>query len=131
MDCLKEAVRVLRAAGDATRIRILAALGVRPLCVCELVSLVDVGQPAVSRHLSLLEAAGLVESVRDGRWVDYRLCEDAESAFAKGILREVRALTACDEKAAEIVERARAVDRLTLRASVRDRCVPEPTDKQG
>jgi DNA-binding transcriptional ArsR family regulator len=130
MDGLDSAVRMLRAAGDATRLRILAGLSVRPLCVCELVSLVEVGQPAVSRHLGLLEAAGLVESCRDGRWVEYRLAVHSEAGsdadFGGALLREIRALAVRDPAARALIERAGAADRHALREAVRDRCRPEP-----
>ena len=132
MDGMKSAVRALRAAGDPTRLRILAALGVRPLCVCELVSLVDVGQPAVSRHLGLLEAAGLVDSDRQGRWVTYRLAEieagEPLAGFAAGLLREVQEFAARDPAATELIERARTADRHALREAAKGRCIPEPAD---
>jgi len=70
---LVDIVRIGKALSDRTRIRILAALGVKDLCVCELTELVGPGQPAVSRHLGILRDAGLVEDVRDGKWVNYSL----------------------------------------------------------
>ena len=123
-----DAVRALRAAGDGTRLRILAALSVRPLCVCELVSLVDVGQPAVSRHLGLLEAAGLVASVRDGRWVEYRLSVAGPRTFEGGLLRGIAGLATVEPDLIELLKAARKADRRTLRDQVRESCKPEPRD---
>jgi ArsR family transcriptional regulator len=123
-----DAVRALRAAGDGTRLRILAALSVRPLCVCELVSLVDVGQPAVSRHLGLLEAAGLVASVRDGRWVEYRLSVAGPRTFVGGLLRGIAGLATVESDLIELLEAARKADRRTLRDQARESCKPEPGD---
>ena len=122
------AVRALRATGDGTRLRILAALSVRPLCVCELVSLVDVGQPAVSRHLGVLEAAGLVAGVRDGRWIEYRLAVAGPRTFVGGLLRGIAGLATTDAELIEVLKAARTADRRLLRDQSRDRCKPGPND---
>src|SRR6185369_9753018 len=68
-----QAVEVLRAAGEPTRLRILALLSHEELAVLELCRVLDQSQPRVSRHLKLLAEAGLVERFPDGAWVFYRL----------------------------------------------------------
>jgi ArsR family transcriptional regulator len=68
-----QAVDVLRAAGEPTRLRILALLDHEELAVLELCRVLDQSQPRVSRHLKLLAEAGLVERFPDGAWVFYRL----------------------------------------------------------
>jgi ubiquinone/menaquinone biosynthesis C-methylase UbiE len=68
-----QAVDVLRAAGEPTRLRILALLAHEELAVLELCRVLDQSQPRVSRHLKLLAEAGLVERFPDGAWVFYRL----------------------------------------------------------
>jgi len=68
-----QAVEVLRAAGEPTRLRILALLAREELAVLELARILDQSQPRVSRHLKLLADAGLVERFPDGAWVFYRL----------------------------------------------------------
>lgn len=69
----RQAVDVLRAAGEPTRLRILALLEREELAVLELCRVLDQSQPRVSRHLKLLAEAGLVERFPDGAWVFYRL----------------------------------------------------------
>lgn len=69
----KQAVDVLRAAGEPTRLRILALLEREELAVLEICRVLDQSQPRVSRHLKLLAEAGLVERFPDGAWVFYRL----------------------------------------------------------
>ncbi|WP_397399881.1 ArsR/SmtB family transcription factor [Phenylobacterium sp.] len=66
-------VEVLRAAGESSRLRILALLAREELAVLELCRVLDQSQPRVSRHLKLLAEAGLVERFPDGAWVFYRL----------------------------------------------------------
>ena len=66
-------VEALRAAGEPTRLRILALLAREELAVMELCQILDQSQPRVSRHLKLLAEAGLIERFPDGAWVFYRL----------------------------------------------------------
>ncbi|MGZ3304388.1 MAG: ArsR/SmtB family transcription factor [Asticcacaulis sp.] len=63
----------LKAAGEATRLRLLRLLAHEELSVMELVSILDQSQPRISRHLKLLNEAGLIERFPDGAWVFYRL----------------------------------------------------------
>ena len=75
-----QAVEVLRAAGEPTRLRILALLAREELAVLELCRVLDQSQPRVSRHLKLLAEAGLVERFPDGAWVFYRLTAAGQAA---------------------------------------------------
>jgi ArsR family transcriptional regulator len=74
-----QAVEVLRAAGEPTRLRILALLEREELAVLELCRVLDQSQPRVSRHLKLLAEAGLVERFPDGAWVFYRLVSGGDA----------------------------------------------------
>jgi ArsR family transcriptional regulator len=69
----QQAVDVLRAAGEPSRLRILALLAHEELAVMELSQILDQSQPRVSRHLKLLTEAGLVERFPDGAWMFYRM----------------------------------------------------------
>ena len=69
----QQAVEMLRASGEPTRLRILASLAREELAVMELSQILDQSQPRVSRHLKLLTEAGLVERFPDGAWMFYRL----------------------------------------------------------
>ncbi|MCX7587326.1 ArsR/SmtB family transcription factor [Phenylobacterium sp. 58.2.17] len=74
-----QAVEILRAAGEPTRLRILALLSTEELAVLELCRVLDQSQPRVSRHLKLLAEAGLVERFPDGAWVFYRLVTSGDA----------------------------------------------------
>src|SRR3981189_3317927 len=65
----------LKAAGEATRLRILALLGEAELTVSDLTDILRQSQPRISRHLKLLAEAGLVERFREGSWAFFRLGE--------------------------------------------------------
>src|SRR3954467_7432266 len=66
---------VLRAAGEGTRLRILALLAEAELTVSDLTEILRQSQPRISRHLRLLAAAGLVDRFREGSWAFFRLGE--------------------------------------------------------
>jgi len=72
---MKEALRVFRALADETRVRLLYALRHGELCVCQLIELTGLSPSTVSKHLSILRDAGLLDSRKEGRWVYYRLAD--------------------------------------------------------
>jgi ArsR family transcriptional regulator len=89
-----QAVEILRAAGEPTRLRILALLEREELAVLELCRVLDQSQPRVSRHLKLLAEAGLVERFPDGAWVFYRLVSGGE---AQALIRQLLDLIDADD----------------------------------
>jgi ArsR family transcriptional regulator len=70
---LEEKARILKAMGHPTRLRLVEELGNGERCVCELVAAVGADFPSVSKHLSVLKQAGLVEDDKRGQQVFYRL----------------------------------------------------------
>jgi ubiquinone/menaquinone biosynthesis C-methylase UbiE/DNA-binding transcriptional ArsR family regulator len=80
----------LKAAAEATRLRILALLGGAELTVKDLTAILGQSQPRISRHLRLLAEAGLIDRYPEGAWVFYRLTEkDAGRGFVRGLLERV------------------------------------------
>ena len=77
-----QAIEILRAAGEPSRLRILALLARGELAVMELSHILDQSQPRVSRHLKLLTEAGLIERFPDGAWVFYRVTEAGDARRA-------------------------------------------------
>ena len=71
-----QTVDALRAAGEPTRLRVLALLSAEELSVMELSRVLDQSQPRVSRHLKLMTDAGLIERFPDGARVFYRISAD-------------------------------------------------------
>ncbi len=72
---IEHAVEYLRAAGEATRLRILSLLSLGDLAVGELVQILGQSQPRLSHHLKVLASAGLVERLPEGAWVFYRAAQ--------------------------------------------------------
>jgi ArsR family transcriptional regulator len=100
-----QAVEVLRAAGEPTRLRILALLSREELAVLELTRILGQSQPRVSRHLKILAEAGLVERFPDGAWVFYRLAGGVEArALADQAIGMIASLDAVLLRDAERLE---------------------------
>ena len=111
-----QAVAVLRAAAEPSRLRILSLLAREELAVLELCRVLGQSQPRVSRHLKLMADGGLVERFPDGAWVFYRLTgEPAVRALIEAALALVSDRDTVRERDAERLalvgdERARQAD---------------------
>ena len=75
MTGLDDILAGLKAAGEGTRFRLLALFTKAELTVSEVTQILRQSQPRVSRHLKLMSDAGLIERIREGTWVFYRLSE--------------------------------------------------------
>jgi ArsR family transcriptional regulator len=82
---LESAATAFAALGDPIRLRILGELAGGPRCVCELLERVGAAPNLVSYHLRVLRESGVVVATRRGRWVDYRLVEDALAGLRAAI----------------------------------------------
>lgn len=94
VDDLQPVSRLFKALGDETRLKIVALLAHGELCVCHVEAALALSQPAVSRHLSVLRAAGVVEAHRNGTWVYYRLARQQDAASARQLEAVVAAFRA-------------------------------------
>lgn len=77
---LDDTVNLLRAAGETTRMRLLALLSEADLTVTDLIEILGQSQPRISRHLRLLAEAGLLERYQEGAWAYFRAAEDGSGA---------------------------------------------------
>ncbi len=78
------------ALSDSSRVRVVMALRERPeLCVCQIIELLKLSPATVSRHMSVLKQGRLVESRKEGRWVYYRLSDEAPSELLRWLEREL------------------------------------------
>ncbi len=86
-DAMREMLRVTKALADLQRVRILMMLGPGELCVCQIVEVLALAPSTVSKHLSILSAAGLVDSRKVGRWAYYRLPEGVAGSLGRPALK--------------------------------------------
>ena len=76
-----ELIRILKALGDETRLRILNLLTQGELCVCEIQYALEATQSNISRHLKNLSVAGLLVSSKKAQWVSYKINEEIYLKF--------------------------------------------------
>lgn len=77
---------VSSAVADPTRVRILKLLEPGELCVCQITTILDLAPATISKHLTLLRSAGLVQQRRDGKWAYYRLAAHNLNDYARPFL---------------------------------------------
>lgn len=73
---MREFVFLTKALSDRNRIRIILALNKKELCVCQITGLLNLAPSTVSKHLSILNQAQLIEGRKEGRWVNYCLAKN-------------------------------------------------------
>lgn len=96
---------------DPTRLRILNVLAAGELCVCDIVEILGVAQPTISRHLAYLRRSGLVSATRDWKFAHYRLADAATAVHQRliGCVAECfRGIAPLDEERARAEARVRA-----------------------
>jgi ArsR family transcriptional regulator len=87
---MNDVLNVTKALADANRLRALMALGEGELCVCQIIEMLGLAPSTVSKHLSILHQAGLVEARKEGRWMYYRLPGRAAPKVIREALAWVR-----------------------------------------
>ena len=93
---MKKIANIFKALSDDTRLRVIKLLEERELCVCELMQVLKMSQPRISRHMGVLKNAGLVDDRREGKWVHYSLKKEARRKEVK-VLIGVMSVMANDE----------------------------------
>jgi ArsR family transcriptional regulator len=101
---MKDFIGVMKALSDPNRVKIVKMLQHKTMCVCEIQAALRIAQPSVSKHLKILEAAGLVDWAKDGMWVDYHLTDGSRSPYAASLLGNLRHWLEDEPAIAETVE---------------------------
>ena len=78
---MRNFIKVMKALRDPNRVKIVKMLQHGELCVCEIQKVLRVSQPAVSKHLKILQEAGFLNSRKDRLWVCYRLDDGSSSPY--------------------------------------------------
>lgn len=84
----KKFLSMMRALSDPNRLSILRILKGKRLCSCQILKDMDISQPTLSHHMSILLDAGLVKTIPTGRWYDYEIDEEAR-AFLESYIGKV------------------------------------------
>jgi len=83
---MRDVVTVVKALADENRLRALFALRQSELCLCQIIALLGLSPSTVSRHMSILKQARLVENRKSGRWTYYRPAGDDAAPLVREAL---------------------------------------------
>jgi len=111
---MKAFVKVMKALSDPNRVKIVKLLQQKVMCVCELQGALGIAQPSVSKHLKILEEAGLVEYQKDGLWVNYYLADGNHSPYAASLLGNIKHWLDDDPEVADLIKQAPFLNREEL-----------------
>lgn len=78
MKNMRKKIEVLKAVSEPNRIRILMLLKNKPLCVCEITSILGLNTSTISSHLSILKNAGFIVDEKEGKWINYKINEQID-----------------------------------------------------
>ena len=82
---MQEFLAITKALSDENRVRVLMALSAGELCVCQIIELLKLAPSTVSKHISILKQARLVESTKNGKWVYYRTDSNVPKVASEAI----------------------------------------------
>lgn len=88
-------IEMIKAVADKNRMRIMLMLSERPMCVCELDSVLGIALSTISAHLKQMRSAGVIVSEKEGRWVIYRV---ADNALIGTMIQEIKSKLIDDEE---------------------------------
>jgi ArsR family transcriptional regulator len=110
-ESMKEFIKVMKALSDSKRVKIVKMLQHKKMCVCEIREALQIAQPSVSKHLKILEDAGLVEREKDGQWVDYFLTNGNSSPYVASLIGNLRHWLEDDREIEELVKKIPIIKR--------------------
>lgn len=111
---MQEFLAITKALSDENRVRVLMALSAGELCVCQIIELLKLAPSTVSKHISILKQARLVESTKNGKWVYYRTDSNVPKVASEAIAWAKKHLAS----EASIKEDAKALRLITERHPV-------------
>ena len=102
---MKTFLKVMKALSDPSRVRIMKMLQKKGMCVCEITAALGVAQSTASKHLKILEDAGMITHYKDGLWVNYALADGEESPYAASLIGNLRHWLEDDPEIRDLVEK--------------------------
>lgn len=108
---MREFTKVMKALSDPNRVKMIKLLQRRVLCVCEIREALGLAQSTASKHLKILEEAGIVTYFKDGLWVNYRLTDGAKSPYAATALGHLRHWMEEDPEVVALMEKLPGIRR--------------------
>lgn len=108
---MKQFIKVTKALSDANRVKMVKVLQRRVMCVCEIQAALGLAQSTVSKHLKILEAAGLITCSKEGLWVNYRLADGSDNPYTASLLGNLRHWLEEDAEVKALVKKLPGIQR--------------------
>ncbi|MBN1848679.1 MAG: winged helix-turn-helix transcriptional regulator [Deltaproteobacteria bacterium] len=108
---MKNFTKVMKALSDPNRVKIIKMLQHKSMCVCEIREALKIAQSNVSKHLKILEEAGLVDYQKDGLWVNYHLTDGRKSPFASSLMGNLRFWLEDEPEIRDLIKRLPDINR--------------------
>jgi ArsR family transcriptional regulator, arsenate/arsenite/antimonite-responsive transcriptional repressor len=108
---MKLFLKIMKALSDPNRVKIMKMLQHKRLCVCEIRASLTLAQPTISKHLKILEEAGLVVYQKDGLWVNYALADGEGQPYAESMIEYVKNILNDDPEVERIMRRLPFINR--------------------
>jgi ArsR family transcriptional regulator len=102
---MREFIKVMKALSDPNRVKMIKMLQRRVMCVCELQGALGLAQSTVSKHLKILEDAGMIAFSKEGLWVNYRLADGSKNPYVASLLGNLRHWLEDDPEVEAILDR--------------------------
>jgi ArsR family transcriptional regulator len=125
---MRDLIKVMKALSDPGRVKMLKLLQLRTLCVCELQAALGLSQPNISKHLRVLQEAGLVDSRKEGLWVNYYTPEESANPYAAESLERLKGWLEEDPEMRELLVRLPEIHRENLPNKIADALTQFPPE---
>lgn len=111
---MREFIKVMKALSDPSRVKMVKMLQQRVMCVCEIQEALGLAQSTVSKHLKILEEAGLIAFSKEGPWVNYRPADGARNPYAASLMGNLRYWLENDPEVVALVARLPEIRRESI-----------------
>jgi ArsR family transcriptional regulator len=106
---MKQFIKIMKALSDPNRVKVVKLLDDKELCVCEITETLQLAQSTVSKHLRILEEAGLVLYRKLGPWIFYRLADNG-GEYVDTLLSHLRVWLTDDPQVLDVHNRLQSID---------------------
>lgn len=111
---MRHHLKIFKALSDKSRLRIMKMLEVKAMCVCEITDVLNLAPSTVSKHLSILYEADLIEDRKEGKWVNYSLPGKGRIPFVSEMLKLIRISLGDDSQILADRKKAKKADRVKI-----------------
>jgi ArsR family transcriptional regulator len=108
---MKIFIKVMKALSEPSRVKIMKILQRRVMCVCEIQEALGIAQSTASKHLKILEDAGLITYYKEGLWINYKLTDGANNPYTANMIGNLKHWLEDDPEVLELVKRLPEIQR--------------------